>query len=480
MAATIQQQNDFINAIAPIIMKYAPKYNIKCPGAVITQACKESGFGTSFKAQKHNYFGLKYRPNRCPSANGTFVDGGSEQNPDGTYRPEITQWFSFPNMEAGVIGYFDFINTSSYKALKGETDPYKYLKVLEGVHYFTSLSYVKTAMELYNEKGFKKYDDILNKKPTQSNNVSANSPLISYVNLAPANHKTSPRNHKIDTITIHCYVGQVTAKQGCDMFATTSRNASCNYVVGRDGSIGLCVEEKDRSWCSSNAQNDHRAVTIECASDAVAPYKVTPEAYNALIQLVADICRRNGIKKLLWRGDKSLIGQIDKQNMTVHRWFAAKACPGDYLYNLHGDIANKVNSLLGVQNSVKNEQKIAEVSKENKTSGSFITYTIQKGDTLNKIAEKFGTKTEIIRVDNNIEDINKIITGKQLKIRAKEMTVKTRGSALNIRSEANTHCPVLGAIPNKSKVNVLQKVNAEWYKVEFNGIIGFCSANYLV
>lgn len=172
-----------------------------------------------------------------------------------------------------------------------------------------------------------------------------NSPLVTYKNITK--NRTSPRNHAIDTITIHCIVGQWTAKQGCDYFASTDRQCSANYVVGKDGSIGLSVEEKDRSWCSSSSSNDNRAITIEVASDTTHPYAVTTQAYNALIKLVADICKRNGIKKLLWKADESLIGQVSKQNMTVHRWFANKACPGDYLYERHGEIAEKVNALLG-------------------------------------------------------------------------------------------------------------------------------------
>ena len=172
-----------------------------------------------------------------------------------------------------------------------------------------------------------------------------NSSLVTYKNITK--NRTSPRNHAIDTITIHCIVGQWTAKQGCDYFASTDRQCSANYVVGKDGSIGLSVEEKDRSWCSSSSSNDNRAITIEVASDTTHPYAVTTQAYNALIKLVADICKRNGIKKLLWKADKSLIGQVSKQNMTVHRWFANKACPGDYLYNRHAQIAAEVNKLLG-------------------------------------------------------------------------------------------------------------------------------------
>lgn len=176
----------------------------------------------------------------------------------------------------------------------------------------------------------------------------SNSSLVTYTNITKT-QKTSPRTHAIDTITIHCVVGQWTAKQICDYFANADRNASCNYGVGKDGSIGLCVDEADRSWCSSNATNDHRAVTIEVASDTKDPYAVTDEAYQALIKLVADICKRNGISKLVWSTEKAdRVNHKNGCNMTVHRDFAAKACPGEYLYSRHADIAAKVNALLGV------------------------------------------------------------------------------------------------------------------------------------
>lgn len=186
-----------------------------------------------------------------------------------------------------------------------------------------------------------------------------NSPLVTYTRIT--DNKTSPRKSEIDMVIIHCIVGQWTAKQGCDYFATTKNQSSANYVVGKDGSIGLSVDEKDRAWTSggkdkngnpirvngiSGADVDHRAITIEVASDTTHPYKVTDAAYKALINLLVDICQRNNIKELLWKADKSLVGKIDKQNMAVHRWFANKACPGDYLYNLHDEIAKEVNEKL--------------------------------------------------------------------------------------------------------------------------------------
>lgn len=177
----------------------------------------------------------------------------------------------------------------------------------------------------------------------------SNSPLVSYTKISP--NRTSPRNHAIDTITIHCVVGQCSVETLGNVFAPKERQASSNYGVGVDGRIGMYCEEKDRSWCSSSGANDHRAITIEVASDTTEPYAVNAKAYAALLDLVTDICKRNGIKKLLWKADKSLIGQIDKQNMTVHRWFANKSCPGTYLYNKHPEIAAEVNKRLGVSES---------------------------------------------------------------------------------------------------------------------------------
>jgi len=179
----------------------------------------------------------------------------------------------------------------------------------------------------------------------------SNSPLVSYTKISP--NRTSPRNHKIDTVTIHCVVGQCTVESLGAEFAKPAREASSNYGIGKDGKIGMYVEEKDRSWCSDSRSNDHRAITIEVASDTFYPYAVTDKAYKALIDLLVDICKRNPrIGTLKWMGDKSLIGQVSKQNMTVHRWFANKECPGDYLYNRHDEIAAAVNARLGSSDKV--------------------------------------------------------------------------------------------------------------------------------
>lgn len=192
-----------------------------------------------------------------------------------------------------------------------------------------------------------------------------NSSLVSYTKISP--NKTSPRNHKIDTITIHCVVGQCSLETLGNIFSSPSTQASCNYGISYDGKVGMYVEEKDRSWCSSNRENDNRAITIEVASDTTHPYAVKKAAYDKLIDLLVDICKRNGIPKLLWKADKNLIGQVDKQNMTVHRWFEYKDCPGEYLYSRHGEIARLVNQRLskGTSINTKNDDYLVQVTTNN-------------------------------------------------------------------------------------------------------------------
>ncbi len=178
----------------------------------------------------------------------------------------------------------------------------------------------------------------------------ANSPLVSYTKLSP-NH-SGKRVCQISRITPHAVVGQLSVERICGCFKAGSRQASCNYAIGTDGRIGLCVDEQNRSWCSSSRDNDQRAVTIECASDLTEPYAMKPEVYSALVELCADICRRNGKRKLVWISDreKALSYEVksDEMLLTVHRWFARKSCPGNWLFEKMGSFADEVNGKLGI------------------------------------------------------------------------------------------------------------------------------------
>ena len=177
----------------------------------------------------------------------------------------------------------------------------------------------------------------------------SNSSLVKYTKLSPNN--SGKRTHSIDRITPHCAVGQLSVESLGNIFQKTGDNAvSCNYAIGTDGRVALIVDESQRSWCSSSKANDQRAVTIECASDKTSPYAFNTTVYNQLIELCADICKRNGKTKLLWISDKDKALAYEPKDgemlLTVHRWFANKACPGDWLMQRMGDLASKVTAKL--------------------------------------------------------------------------------------------------------------------------------------
>ncbi len=221
----------------------------------------------------------------------------------------------------------------------------------------------------------------------------SNSGLVVYTKLSP-NH-SGQRTHSIDRITPHCVVGQLSCESICGCFTSPEREASCNYGIGTDGRISLCVEEKNRSWCSSSNANDQRAVTIECSSDKTAPYAMTDAVYAALIDLCTDICKRNGKSKLLWFGDKNKTlayePKADEMIITVHRWFANKSCPGDWLYNRLGNLAAKVTSRLGggsqqpsgtlyrVQTGAYKQKANADAQLAKVKAAGFDTYMVQAG-----------------------------------------------------------------------------------------------------
>ena len=176
----------------------------------------------------------------------------------------------------------------------------------------------------------------------------SNSTLVTCTVLSPNN--SGKRAYPVTRITPHCMVGQLSAQACGALFKNPSRQASSNYGIGTNGEIGLYVDEGKRSWCSSSADNDNRAVTIECASDTRSPYAMNSKVYASLVRLCVDICQRYGKKKLLWFADKNRTlaykPKEDEMVITVHRWFASKSCPGDWLYNRLGKLAEEVTAQL--------------------------------------------------------------------------------------------------------------------------------------
>ena len=298
----------------------------------------------------------------------------------------------------------------------------------------------------------------------------SNSPLISYTKISP--FKEGPRNHKIDTVTIHCVVGQLSVEALGEIFQT--KRASSNYGIGSDGRIAMYVEEKDRSFCSSNAENDNRAITIECASDAYPPYAVNEKVYKSLIKLLVDICKRNDIPKLKWSTSKAeRIGHLYGVNMTAHRDWAQKSCPGEWLYAREGVIANEVNSILekskavlkykgyvnkeGWQATVRDGERIGKPK-----SGKYIeafrlyppegvsltvftlskgqTWRVKKDITADNDKVTLGTTNQNLRLEAFEVRVDKNTTGKKLKYRA-----YAHGQGWTAWAKAGTVCGSAGS-----------------------------------
>lgn len=315
-------QEDFITKIAPFVVSLRKSFGWGVPSAIIGQACLESAYGKSDKAADHNnFFGLKYKPNRVNCNDGYFTASSAEQLPDGSYVMISTNWFNFPDMFSGVKGYFQFVDYPRYSGIKTATDPESYLKILKDGGYATSINYVANVLNIVHKYNLTQYDKVAP--------MYTNSSLVVYTDLT--DHNYGLRTHAIDTITIHHMAGNLSVETCGSLFHR--KNGSSNYGIGTDGRIALYVPESNGAWTSSNKTNDMRAITIEVANDICAPYwTISATAMTSLINLCADICRRNNIKGLVWSDNKSdRVNHKNGCNMTLHKDFAATACPGPFL-----------------------------------------------------------------------------------------------------------------------------------------------------
>lgn len=244
-----------------------------------------------------------------------------------------------------------------------------------------------------------------------------NSPLVDYVRISP--NSSNPRNNKIKKITIHHMAGNLSVETCGNVFAPSSRQASSNYGIGSDGRVGMYVEEKNRSWCSSNANNDNQAITIEVANDGGAStnWHVSDKALAKLIDLCVDICKRNGIASLNYTGDSS-------GNLTRHNMFANTTCPGPYLQSKFPYIASEVNKRLNSSNTTNNNT----TSNSNGES----VYVVVKGDTLSGIASKYGTTYQKLAEYNGISNPNFIVVGQKIRIPNNTSTSNNSSNTLNV------------------------------------------------
>lgn len=370
------------------------------PSVLIAQACLENGYGMDSACnpliQVNNMVGQKSELlNKSWTSIGLSVWPGksiTKRTPE-QYGNQIVYIYdnfrAFDSIEQSLADFLLFLTYASNSGAGGAPkyggevlvikDPETLIRAVGGRGYATGQTYPTSVMRIVREHNLTQYDDLTNVPMTdqippalQKGETAVNSPLVSYTKLSPCN--SGKRTMPIDRITPHCVVGQLSVETIGDCFDHSSAQASCNYGIGADGRVMLCVPENVRSWCSSSSANDQRAVTIECACDKTSPYAFKDVVYRKLIELCMDICKRNGKTKLLWLADKQKTlayrPAADEMILTVHRWFANKACPGDWMYARMGDLAQKVTAVLGGS---------ADPSGDDPTEGATRLYRVQVG-----------------------------------------------------------------------------------------------------
>ena len=286
----------------------------------------------------------------------------------------------------------------------------------------------------------------------------SNSSLVSYTKLSP-NH-SGKRTQPISRISPHCVVGQCSVESLGDIFAPKSREASSNYGIGADGRIAMYVEEQNRSWCTSSNENDQRAVTIECASDTTEPYAFKDIVYQRLIELCIDICKRNGKKKLLWLKDKektlSYTPKSDEMILTVHRWFANKSCPGNWLMARMDDLADKVTAALGGSaETPETPEKPAEKAKLYRVRKTWADSKSQKGAFKNlDNAKKCADANDGYSVFDEKGTV--VYSGKSEKPKAESFLFRVSISDLNIRRGPGTNYLPTGRFTGKGTFTIVE------------------------
>lgn len=400
-------EKEFIDYVAPYAQKACKRFGFYLPSVLIAQACKEVGYaipgywdnpGVRGLVAENNMVGIKKE-----LLNKTWVDIGLSVWPGkhlNKLTPEVyggvqvtvpDDFRIYDNVEQSFADYLCFMrwggysigNPKYYDKVKNLKDYKALIKQVHALGYATGTTYSSGVIKIIEKHSLTKYDDLTNVQPSsywpaaKEKTDMSNSPLVSYTKLSPCN--SGKRTMPIDRITPHCVVGQLSVETIGACFDHISAQASCNYGIGSDGRVMLCVPEDCRSWCSSSSANDQRAVTIECASNKKHPYAFNDTVFARLIDLCVDICRRNGKTRLLWLGNKEKTLNYrpakDEMILTVHRWFANKACPGDWLMARMENLAMKVTQALG---------GAQEPSGTDETAGAHKIYRVQVGAYSNK------------------------------------------------------------------------------------------------
>ncbi len=377
-------EQEYIDAIAPAAQRACKRYGY-LPSVLIAQSCHENGYGIPSYWDNPQILALMSVNNMV---------GIKSELLNASWVPELSVWRGvsikkdtpeqygsqivtikddfrvYEDIEQSFVDYLCFMTYASNYG-KGGTpkygrevldckDPATLIRMVSQRGYATGKTYPDAIIKKIKKHNLTKYDDLSGVQPTnwvpegyKKEENPVNSPLVSYTKLNKNN--SGKRQHAIDRITPHCVVGQMSIEDLLGWLSSTTGKGACsaNYGIGNDGRVGLNVPEDCRAWTSSSSANDNRAVTIECASDKTHPYAFRDVVYKKLIELCVDICKRNGKDKLLWLGSKEKTEGYNPGSremvLSAHRWYAAKECPGDWLYGKYGELAKKVTEALGGQ-----------------------------------------------------------------------------------------------------------------------------------
>lgn len=357
--ATLEERKRFFETIGPCAVKTcrARGYGDAQIWTCLSQAGCETGYGTSELAKKaKNFFGIK----ASGGWTGKVYSKETGECYDGVNYVTITAAFrAYDTVQEAVDDYFRFIEKDRYKASLKQTSVKDCITTIKNGGYATSPTYINTIVGVYETN-----KDIIEKYKIEEDKAMgySNSKLVSYTKLSP---NKSKRTKKINRITIHHMAGNLTVESCGNVFANPSRQASSNYGVGTDGRIGLYVNESDRAWTSSNSTNDQMAVTMEVANTTngvkTKSWEISQKAYDSMINLCVDICKRNGLKKVI-EIDDQMNGKSKAQKtkianeykvpegvclLTQHQYFSSTACPGQYIQARWKQICNDINKKLG-------------------------------------------------------------------------------------------------------------------------------------
>ena len=425
----------FINEIAKYVQKHAPKYNIKVCSPIIGQAVLESGRGTSELATNaNNFFGLKYKEGRCPTASGVYYKVGSEQNADGSYTSSAMQWCKFDTMEDCVIGYFDFTNISRYSNLKGVSDPKTYLENIKADGYATSLKYVDNVYSVIQKYDLTKFDK---KEETNMSNpviaLSAGHGLYTAGKecskaIDPNGTKEWYLNDRImDKVenklkAYNCTVVRVNDTTGKVDTALATRakasdNANADIYIAMHHNAGISGGTGGGTvvyYYSSNAARSQQALDL----------------YNAIVKETGLVGNRSS--KVLKRNFYECRVPKAPSLLVENGFMDSKVDTPIILTEEHAEktAIGVVNFLVKHLSLTKNGTVVPTTTTSTKPSSPAQTdvYEVQKGDTLYKISKKTGVSKDTIASLNGLKFPYTLKVGQVLKLKATTSTSNTTAS----------------------------------------------------